>query len=109
MCDRAATSTTITRHSCDQRAAFEAGCLIVWCGGAVPPAARPHRRSRSVATMLTSCAVVVLVAALATTASGDIVAPKTVNTWCLPAEQFYIDKIFDKYGDKGVITFEVSA
>lgn len=27
----------------------------------------------------------------------------------LPAEQYFIDKIFDKYGDKGVITFEVSA
>lgn len=108
--NRAATTTTTTaRHNHVQRGAFEADRLIVWCGGAGPPAARAHRRSHSVATMLTSCAVVVLVAALATTASGDIVPPKTVNTWCLPAEQFYIDKIFDKYGDKGVITFEVSA
>lgn len=107
MCDRAATTTT-ARHSRDRRGAFEADRLIVWCGGAGPPAARAHRRGRSVATMLTSCAVVVLVAALATTASGDIVPPKTVNTWCLPADQFYIDKIFDKYGDKGVITFQVS-
>lgn len=109
MCDRAATTTTTARHSRDQRSAFEADRLIVWCGGAGPPAARAHWRFHSVATMLTSCAVVVLVAALATIASGDIVPPKTTNTWCLPAEQFYIDKIFDKYGDKGVITFEVSA
>lgn len=98
MCDRAATTTTAVRHSHDQRAAFEADRPIVWCGGAGPPAARAHRRGYSVATMLTSCVVVVLVAALATTASGDIVH----------AEKFYIDKIFDKYGDKGVITFEVS-
>lgn len=108
MFDRAATTTTAVRHSHDQRAAFEADRLIVWCGGAGPPAARAHRRSHSVATMLTSCVVVVLVAALATTASGDIVPPKTVNTWSLNPENFYIDKIFDKYGDKGVITFEVS-
>lgn len=26
----------------------------------------------------------------------------------LPAEQFFIDKIFDKYGDRGIITFEVN-
>lgn len=29
-------------------------------------------------------------------------------TKTLPAEQYFIDKIFDKYGDKGIITFEVS-
>ncbi|XP_023942084.2 zinc transporter ZIP10 [Bicyclus anynana] len=28
------------------------------------------------------------------------------NNSTLPAEQYFIDKIFDKYGDRGVITFE---
>ncbi|CAH0603042.1 unnamed protein product [Chrysodeixis includens] len=69
--------------------------------------------------MLTTCAVVALalalVAAAAAAGTDPAAAPATAsqdqpaldllnNT--LPAEQYFIDKIFDKYGDKGVITFE---
>lgn len=76
----------------------------------------------SVATMLTTSAVVVLALALCTAdngSSGPSPEATTLNTTAvptgnelndtLPAEQYFIDKIFDKYGDKGVITFEVGA
>lgn len=88
----------------------EADRQIVWCGGAGPPAARAHRaRPRStVATMLTSCAVVVLAASLATASGVDVAQLDLDINNTLPAEQYFIDKIFDKYGDKGIITFEVS-
>lgn len=67
--------------------------------------------------MLTSCAVVVLALALSAADTGydiglgtlqanDADADAQLNN-TLPAEQYFIDKIFDKYGDKGVITFEV--
>ncbi|KAM3964691.1 LOW QUALITY PROTEIN: zinc/iron regulated transporter-related protein 71B [Aphomia sociella] len=65
--------------------------------------------------MLTSCAVVALAATIAATtttttlsavtSSGSSTLDLDVNN-TLPAEQYFIDKIFDKYGDKGVITFE---
>ncbi|XP_072936810.1 zinc transporter ZIP5 [Epargyreus clarus] len=51
-----------------------------------------------------TCFVLVLAVTLA---AADLLLPSDQelnNT--LPAEQFFIDKIFDKYGDKGVITFE---
>ncbi|KAI5632243.1 ZIP zinc transporter domain-containing protein [Phthorimaea operculella] len=95
----------MTRRNHSQRAADTAQPLIVWCGGAGPPAARAHRGGRSVATMLTPCAVVVLAATLtAATALSTTALEDTNNT--LPAEQYFIDKIFDKYGDRGIITFE---
>ncbi|XP_063838600.1 zinc transporter ZIP10 [Ostrinia nubilalis] len=69
--------------------------------------------------MLTTCAVVALVASLATAASDVSVASSDrdasntldANTTygvngTLDAERYFIDKIFDKYGDRGVITFE---
>lgn len=68
--------------------------------GALPPA-------RSVTTMLTTCAVVLLAVDALSAASLQTVDVDLNNT--LPAEQYFIDKIFDKYGDKGVITFEVCA
>ncbi|KAJ0181955.1 hypothetical protein K1T71_002677 [Dendrolimus kikuchii] len=53
--------------------------------------------------MLTACAIVVLAASRAAALSGahDLDVNNT-----LPAEQYFIDQIFDKYGDKGIITFE---
>ncbi|XP_045459085.1 zinc transporter ZIP10 [Melitaea cinxia] len=54
--------------------------------------------------MLTSCAVVLLAVDALCAASLQTVDIDLNNT--LPAEQYFIDKIFDKYGDKGVITFE---
>ncbi|XP_075992454.1 zinc/iron regulated transporter-related protein 71B [Anticarsia gemmatalis] len=57
--------------------------------------------------MLTPCAVVVLAATLAS--AVDIQTIQTIDNELnntLPAEQYFIDKIFNKYGDKGVITFE---
>lgn len=69
--------------------------------------------------MLTTSAVVVLALALsaANSSSGpgpeaaSLAVPATAAGNQLndtpPAEQYFIDKIFDKYGDKGVITFEV--
>lgn len=65
--------------------------------GALPPV-------RSVTTMLTTCAVVLLAVDALSAASLQTVDVDLNNT--LPAEQYFIDKIFDKYGDKGVITFE---
>lgn len=62
----------------------------------------------SVASMWTTCAVVVL--ALSASASALDLQPGDLdenNTLFAPAEQYFIDRIFDKYGDKGVITFEV--
>lgn len=73
----------------------------------------------SVATMLTTCAVVALAASLAAAASDiDTVSadpnPNSLDAnrthglnETLDAERYFIDKIFDKYGDRGVITFEV--
>ncbi|XP_047042167.1 zinc transporter ZIP10 [Helicoverpa zea] len=70
--------------------------------------------------MLTTSAVVVLVLALCAADTGSpgpgqgppatsaAPAPTQLDVAndTLPAEQYFIDKIFDKYGDKGVITFE---
>ncbi|CAH0700496.1 unnamed protein product [Spodoptera exigua] len=68
--------------------------------------------------MLTTSVVVVLALALCSAGSiGDLdpntatlapvgVAEDNQLNSTLPAEQYFIDKIFDKYGDKGVITFE---
>lgn len=103
MCTR-----TAKRHNHVRRDALEADRLIVWCGGAGPPAARAHRRGRLVATMLTPCLVVVLAASVAAAAATNAAPPDLELNNTLPAEQYFIDKIFDKYGDKGVITFEVS-
>lgn len=68
--------------------------------------------------MWTTSAAVVLALALCSADSGDstpgpgpaalaarAAASNELNN-TLPAEQYFIDKIFDKYGDKGVITFE---
>ncbi|CAB3230881.1 unnamed protein product [Arctia plantaginis] len=57
--------------------------------------------------MLTSCVVVVLAVMLASAADiGTIQSIEVDLNNTLPAEQYFIDKIFNKYGDKGVITFE---
>ncbi|XP_049869814.1 zinc transporter ZIP10 [Pectinophora gossypiella] len=98
----------MTRSNHWAHTALEAAPLIVWCGGAGPPAARARARAqRSVASMLTPCIVVALAAALAAPAAAAVTGAIDVdlnNT--LPAERYFIDKIFDKYGYKGVITFE---
>ncbi|XP_004930976.1 zinc transporter ZIP10 [Bombyx mori] len=54
--------------------------------------------------MLTKCAVVVLaltLVAAAVSANSELDLNNTI-----PAERYFIDKIFNKYGDKGIITFE---
>ncbi|KAL0849338.1 hypothetical protein ABMA28_013653 [Loxostege sticticalis] len=68
--------------------------------------------------MLTTCAVVALAASLAAAASDidTVSADPNANSLdanrthglneTLDAERYFIDKIFDKYGDRGVITFE---
>lgn len=53
--------------------------------------------------MLTTCIIVVLAAG----ALADLQALDATSNITVPAEQYFIDKIFDKYGDKGIITFEV--
>ncbi|XP_059060622.1 zinc transporter ZIP10 [Achroia grisella] len=56
--------------------------------------------------MLTTCLVVALAAShAAVSAAVNSSLDLDVNN-TLPAEQYFIDKIFDKYGYKGVITFE---
>ncbi|CAH0725962.1 unnamed protein product, partial [Brenthis ino] len=52
--------------------------------------------------MLTTCIIVVLTAG----ALADLQALDATPNITVPAEQYFIDKIFDKYGDKGIITFE---
>ncbi|XP_026487380.1 zinc transporter ZIP10 [Vanessa tameamea] len=54
--------------------------------------------------MLTTCAIVLLAVDAFYAANLQTLDTDQNNT--LPAEKYFIDKIFDKYGDKGVITFE---
>lgn len=66
----------------------------------------------SVATMLTPSAVVALALLAAAAGADDAVNRTSTNDTLLVqpaevAEKYFINKIFDKYGDKGVITFEV--
>ncbi|RVE54154.1 hypothetical protein evm_001277 [Chilo suppressalis] len=118
-----------SRHRVDGQTGAQAGALLVCCGGAGPPTrgARAHCR-RTVATMSTCCIVVVALALAAPalcaanadaalTTLGMAAPPVEVLTNALDpnttmisnetfAEQYFINKIFDKYGDRGVITFE---
>lgn len=57
--------------------------------------------------MWTTCAVVVLALCGARAGATQLEPLDLDNNNTLPAEQYFIEKIFDKYGDKGIITFEV--
>ncbi|KPI98694.1 PREDICTED: zinc transporter ZIP10 [Papilio xuthus] len=56
--------------------------------------------------MLTASALVVLSSLALAAPDLQAIAPLPDVNNTLPAEQYFIDKIFDKYGYKGVITFE---
>ncbi|OWR42884.1 zinc transporter ZIP10 [Danaus plexippus] len=54
--------------------------------------------------MIAACAVILLAACTLADTETQSINSNTNNI--VPAEQYFIDKIFDKYGYKGVITFE---
>ncbi|CAK1602995.1 unnamed protein product [Parnassius mnemosyne] len=56
--------------------------------------------------MLTASVLVVLATLSLATPDLKSITPSPVTDNALPAEQYFIEKIFDKYGYKGVITFE---